>query len=232
MHGGGPPVTPGAPLAVEYKEENLELLEAGLPNLQRHISLAAKFGVPVVVAVCVRARRVCVSRVCACACAHMRCVRASDSLLVRQVNKFATDTPAEMKLLQAAAAAAGAARTVVSDHFAQGGAGAVELARAVESVCAAERAKGKSGFRFLYELQGTTIKEKIEAICCEIYGADGCDYSQAAEQKIQSYSQLGACARARACVCVRACARARASVRVRACACVRACVCLCLYLSL
>jgi formate--tetrahydrofolate ligase len=48
MHGGGPPVTPGAPLAAEYKEENLELLEAGLPNLQRHIQSTAKFGVPCV----------------------------------------------------------------------------------------------------------------------------------------------------------------------------------------
>lgn len=48
MHGGGPAVTPGAPLATEYTEENLELLQAGLPNLQRHISSAAKFGVPCV----------------------------------------------------------------------------------------------------------------------------------------------------------------------------------------
>ena len=39
-------MTPGAPLAAEYKEENLELLEAGLPNLQRHIQSTAKFGVP------------------------------------------------------------------------------------------------------------------------------------------------------------------------------------------
>ena len=129
---------------------------------------------------------------CVRACVRVRvCVR--DNLLVRQVNKFATDTPAEMDLLQAAAAAAGAARSVVSDHFAQGGAGAVELAKAVESVCAAERAKDTSGFRFLYELQGTSIKEKIETICREIYGADGCDYSRAAEKKIQSYSKLGVC---------------------------------------
>ena len=49
MHGGGPPVTPGAPLATEYTEENLELLEKGLPNLQRHISSASKFGVPIIV---------------------------------------------------------------------------------------------------------------------------------------------------------------------------------------
>lgn len=51
MHGGGPPVTPGAPLAPEYTHENLELLKAGLPNAMKHISSAHKFGVPVVVAI-------------------------------------------------------------------------------------------------------------------------------------------------------------------------------------
>jgi len=51
MHGGGPIVKAGAPLAPEYTEENLELLEAGLPNLQAHIENAKRFGIPVVVAV-------------------------------------------------------------------------------------------------------------------------------------------------------------------------------------
>jgi len=51
MHGGGPPVTTGAPLAVEYTQENLELLKAGLPNAIKHISNAQKYGVPVVVAI-------------------------------------------------------------------------------------------------------------------------------------------------------------------------------------
>ncbi|XP_033229274.1 C-1-tetrahydrofolate synthase, cytoplasmic isoform X2 [Belonocnema kinseyi] len=51
MHGGGPPVTPGAVLQKEYIEENLELLRRGLPNLQKHISNGNKFGVPVVVAI-------------------------------------------------------------------------------------------------------------------------------------------------------------------------------------
>ena len=76
------------------------------------------------------------------------------SRVVVAVNKFASDTPAEVGTLRAAAAKAGASRSVVSDHFAQGGAGAVELARAVEAVCVAERAKGKSGFRFLCEYCG------------------------------------------------------------------------------
>ena len=44
MHGGGPAVAPGKPLAKEYKEENLELLEKGAANVQRHITSASKFG--------------------------------------------------------------------------------------------------------------------------------------------------------------------------------------------
>jgi methylenetetrahydrofolate dehydrogenase (NADP+)/methenyltetrahydrofolate cyclohydrolase/formyltetrahydrofolate synthetase len=51
MHGGGPKVSPGAPLDKAYTEENLELLEAGLPNLGVHIKNALRFGIPVVVAV-------------------------------------------------------------------------------------------------------------------------------------------------------------------------------------
>src|SRR5688572_29952971 len=51
MHGGGPKVVAGKPLAPEYTDENLELLRAGLVNLERHIQNALKFGVNVVVAV-------------------------------------------------------------------------------------------------------------------------------------------------------------------------------------
>jgi len=51
MHGGGPKVVAGKPLAPEYTDENLDLLRAGLPNLDRHIQNALKFGVNVVVAV-------------------------------------------------------------------------------------------------------------------------------------------------------------------------------------
>jgi methylenetetrahydrofolate dehydrogenase (NADP+)/methenyltetrahydrofolate cyclohydrolase/formyltetrahydrofolate synthetase len=51
MHGGGPKVVAGKPLDKAYTEENLELLEKGLPNLLQHIENALKFGVPVVVAI-------------------------------------------------------------------------------------------------------------------------------------------------------------------------------------
>jgi len=51
MHGGGPKVVAGKPLAPEYTEENLDLLNKGLANLERHIQNAMKFGVKVIVAV-------------------------------------------------------------------------------------------------------------------------------------------------------------------------------------
>jgi len=51
MHGGGPKVVAGKPLDKAYTQENLELLEKGLPNLLQHIENAVKFGVPVVVAI-------------------------------------------------------------------------------------------------------------------------------------------------------------------------------------
>jgi len=51
MHGGGPRVVAGKPLDAAYKQENLELLKKGLPNLIQHVENARKFGVPVVVAV-------------------------------------------------------------------------------------------------------------------------------------------------------------------------------------
>jgi len=51
MHGGGPPVSAGKPLAKEYKEENIELVTKGAANLAKHIENAKKFGVNVVVAV-------------------------------------------------------------------------------------------------------------------------------------------------------------------------------------
>jgi len=51
MHGGGPKVVAGKPLDRAYTEENLELLEKGLPNLLQHVENAVKFGVPVVVGI-------------------------------------------------------------------------------------------------------------------------------------------------------------------------------------
>ncbi len=152
MHGGGAKVTAGRPLDRAYVEENLELLEAGLPNMLHHIKIAKKYGVPVVVA----------------------------------VNKFYTDTDAELELVRKAAIEQGGALdAVVSEHWEFGGEGAVKLAEAV--IKASEE---KHDFKFLYPLNAT-IKEKIETIAKEIYNADGVDYSPEAEARIEVYERLG-----------------------------------------
>ena len=105
--------------------------------------------------------------------------------VVVAVNSFATDTKAEVELVRAAALEAGAEDSVVCTHWADGGAGATRLGEAV--VAAAEK---PSNFKFLYPLD-ISIKEKIETICREIYGADGVDYLPEAEAKIKLYTRLG-----------------------------------------
>ncbi|MEX0787392.1 MAG: formate--tetrahydrofolate ligase [Anaerolineales bacterium] len=105
--------------------------------------------------------------------------------VVVAVNSFATDTPAELELVQQEARQAGAEDAVVATNWAEGGKGALDLARAV--VAAADR---PSQFQFLYPLE-FSIKEKIETICRDIYGADGVDYLPEAESKIELYTRLG-----------------------------------------
>jgi formyltetrahydrofolate synthetase len=153
MHGGGPPVTAGKPLQKEYTEENVELLEKGCANLQKHIENAKKFGVNVVVA----------------------------------VNKFKTDTDAEIEAVKKKAMEAGAFDAVLSDHWALGGAGAADLAKAVEKACLAN---DEANFKFLYDVN-LGIKEKIGIISKEIYGADGVDYSDLANRQIEQYEKAG-----------------------------------------
>ena len=102
------------------------------------------------------------------------------------VNSFKDDTEAEVELVRKAAIKAGAAKAVVTRHWMEGGKGAVDLAKAVVETC-----ELPSDFKFLYPLEGTSIKEKIEIICKEIYGADGVSYEPLAEKKVELYTKLG-----------------------------------------
>ncbi len=102
------------------------------------------------------------------------------------VNSFKDDTKAEVELVRKAAIEAGAYNAVVTRHWMEGGKGAVDLAKAVVEAC-----EQPSDFKFLYPLEGTSIKDKIEIICKEIYGADGVTYEPLAEKKIALYTKLG-----------------------------------------
>ena len=82
-------------------------------------------------------------------------------------------------------AEAAGARVAVCTHFGDGGAGAIELAEAVR-----DAAEEPSDFRFLYP-SDASLKEKIETIAREIYGAGGVDYSAAAEKNIAQCEAMG-----------------------------------------
>ncbi|EJU00820.1 FTHFS-domain-containing protein [Dacryopinax primogenitus] len=152
MHGGGPEVVPGKPLADTYTKENLKTLHEGTKNLGKHIQNTKKFGIKVIVA----------------------------------INQFTTDTPAEIELVRKAALEYGADAAVASNHWAQGGLGAIDLAKAVVDACES----GEPDFKFTYPLD-IPIAKKIEAICKDVYGADGIELSELALKQIETYTAQG-----------------------------------------
>ena len=131
--------------------ENLAALEAGLPNLLKHIeNITNVYGLPVVVA----------------------------------INRFPTDTEAELELVRTKCAELGV-NVALSEVWGKGGAGGEELAKEVVRLC-----DEASEMKFVYD-ENTTIKEKIEAIATKVYGADGVDYTAKAETEIATFEKLG-----------------------------------------
>jgi len=122
---------------------------------------------------------------CANLVRHIENVRKSGIPVVVAVNRFSTDSDAEVALLRKIAVAAGAEDAVVSEHFSDGGAGAVALGEAVVAAC-----QLPNDFHFLYPAEAS-IKEKIECIARKIYGAAGVEYSPEAEKKIELYTRQG-----------------------------------------
>ena len=150
-HGGGPRVVLGRPLDKVYTEENLSLLQSGMPNLIAHIRTVKRFGLPVVVA----------------------------------INSFPTDTGAEINAIRDAALEAGAEAAVQADHWAKGGSGAAELAEAV-----VEASSKPNEFSYLYPLN-MGIRQKIEVIARDVYGAADVDYSPLAATQIEAFEKAG-----------------------------------------
>ena len=105
--------------------------------------------------------------------------------VVVAINRFKYDTQAELDLVKRIALEAGAYAAVPSDHWANGGKGAIELAEAVLSAC-----EQPSNFQFLYPLE-MPIKQKIETIATKVYGAAGVDYAPLANEQIAAYEKAG-----------------------------------------
>jgi formate--tetrahydrofolate ligase len=100
------------------------------------------------------------------------------------INAFPGDHPSEHAAIAEIAASVGA-RSAVCTHFADGGRGAIELAQAV-----AEAAEEPSRFRFLYPDQAP-LREKIETVARQVYGADGVDYDLVAARQLDSFERNG-----------------------------------------
>jgi len=134
----------------KLNEINMQALENGTANLEKHLENLNLYGVPVVVA----------------------------------LNEFPGDKQEEIELVTRKCAALGA-EVAISRVWSEGGKGGEELARKV--ITAAEQ---PSNFKLLYEVQAP-LKNKIETICQQIYGADGVTYSKAANNMLARYEEMG-----------------------------------------
>ncbi|WP_455539925.1 formate--tetrahydrofolate ligase [Terrisporobacter sp.] len=132
-------------------EPNLKALEAGLPNLLKHIeNITQVFKLPAVVS----------------------------------INEFPTDTQEEINLIKEKCSDLGV-NVVLSQVWAKGGEGGIELAKEVVRLCEEE-----NNFSYAYSLE-ESIKGKINSIATKIYGADGVDFTKEAEKEISNLEKLG-----------------------------------------
>jgi len=111
---------------------------------------------------------------------HIQTVKKAGINPVVAINAFHHDTQAEIDLTRKIAEQAGA-RVAVSKHWQYGGEGALELADAVIDAC-----NQTVDFKFLYDLD-TPLRERVERIAKEVYGADGVSYSPEAEAKAKRF---------------------------------------------
>lgn len=118
---------------------------------------------------------------------HIQNIRKFGVPVVVALNQFPTDTPAELQLVkELATTAGGASDVVVTNHWSEGGAGAVDLAKSLIRLTETTR----SNFCFLYSREWS-LKAKIEIICKEIYGAAGVNFLNDTEEKLLEMEQRG-----------------------------------------
>ena len=112
---------------------------------------------------------------------HVNNVKKSGIKPVVCINRFHSDTDAEIALLRRLCAEQGV-RCALSEHWRYGGEGALELAQAVVDACN----EPEEPIKFLYDLD-TPLRERVELIAKEVYGADGVDWSPLALEKAKRF---------------------------------------------
>ncbi|KAJ2820050.1 tetrahydrofolate synthase, partial [Coemansia furcata] len=163
MHGGGPDVVPGKPLADEYTRENLPLLQRGFANLRRHIENVKKMGLPAIVAI--------------------NAFATDTPAELDLVRTLARDAGAYDAIPTHLWAKGGAGAVELAHAVARCCAAKPESAAAAAAAAA-------EGFRFLYDAN-LPIKEKIETIAKQVYRAASVSYSEEAERKIEQFTASG-----------------------------------------
>lgn len=143
-YNGGVPKT-------ELNKENMDALQRGIVNLEKHIENLQKYGVPVVVT----------------------------------LNSFVTDTEKEISFVRDFCEERNC-EFAISEVWEKGGEGGIALANKVLDTLEHK----ESHFKVLYE-NDLSLKEKIEKVAQEIYGADGVDYAPAAVKQLKKLEELG-----------------------------------------
>ena len=110
---------------------------------------------------------------------HIETIKKSGVKVVVCINCFSSDTKKEIALVKRAAEGAGV-HCAVSQHWAKGGEGALELADSVVDAC-----KKGNDFKFLYPLE-MKLRQRVDRIAKEVYGADGVSWTPDAEAKARS----------------------------------------------
>jgi formyltetrahydrofolate synthetase len=131
--------------------EDLDALRVGAVNLQAHIDILRRFGVPVVVA----------------------------------INRHPTDTAKELAAVRTWASEFGASQVAVTEAFAKGGEGSIELAEAVIHACSTPGSP-----KSLYPLTAS-LRDKFETVACQVYGAAELVMAPEVERRLERLTELG-----------------------------------------
>lgn len=122
---------------------------------------------------------------CVNLCKHISNARQYGIPVVVAINRFETDTEAEIAIVKEEALAAGADDAISANLWAEGGKGATDLAQGV--IVASSKEKD---FKLLYDLDGS-VQNRIEQIGRKMYGAAGVEFSELAQKKVDTYTRQG-----------------------------------------
>lgn len=125
---------------------------------------------------------------CANLAKHIENAKQYELPVVVAINKMASDTDLEHQVIKEESLKAGAFDAIVSNHWEEGGAGAVELA---QGVIKATNEVSNDKFHYLYETKGSTVYDKIREIAVKMYGAGDVEFLPEAQKKIELYTKQG-----------------------------------------